>query len=113
MFKPLLHKARATAQIGDDSVPPQKIPPSQGPEQDLFSAPVVKQDFIPVPNLFLNVVQNQWPHPGVLPTPSYNDKRFYNMGPSLSQALQLPSVDEPVAALSLASPYLTGDIAEV
>lgn len=55
---------------------------------------------IPSAKLFLGVVQNQWVSPGTGPLPSTLDKRLYNVGPELSKALEVPSIDLPVVSLS-------------
>lgn len=98
------------AHLGEETLSPQTSLAPQDHDPGLFAEPKIEQEFIPAPKLFQ--VQNQWVHPGSFPTPCGNDKRFYNMGSNLAQALQLPTVDGPVAALSSPSPYLSGDIAE-
>lgn len=82
------------------------------PGTGLFSEPVAEQEDIPTPKLFWDVVQKQQTHPESSPTPSGNDQHFYNMDYDFSEALQLPMVDGPVAALASPSATLSGDIAE-
>lgn len=54
---------------------------------------------ISLPRLFIDVVQNQWVSPGTGPLPNTLDKQLY-VGPELSKALEVPSIDLPVIGLS-------------
>lgn len=71
--------------------------------ESLSLEPATEAEVIPSPKLFLNVVQRQWASPGAEPNTSNMDKGFYNMGPDLTKALQVPVVDAPVAALATPS----------
>lgn len=99
LFKSLLHKARATAQLGVGTTPPETFLGPLDPDTGFFSSPVAKQKEIPTPKLFRDMVLKQWTHPGSLLTPNGNDKCFYTMASEFSETLQLPIVDGPVAAL--------------
>ncbi|KAG8135644.1 hypothetical protein E2320_008647, partial [Naja naja] len=60
--------------------------------------PTVQAEVLPSPKLFLDLVHDQYNAPGSGPSSMSNDRRFYNVGPSLAKALQVPSVDAPVIA---------------
>ncbi|XP_070807548.1 uncharacterized protein [Pituophis catenifer annectens] len=99
LFKTLLHRAKATAQIGGD---PSASDPASGlsdPNSLVFSERTTDNEEIPTPKLFRDAVYRQWAQPGAYPGPSVNDKRFYNVAPNLAAALEMPTIDEPVAAL--------------
>lgn len=49
LFKSLLHKARATAQLGAGTTPPETSLGPLDPDTGLFSVPVAKQKEIPTP----------------------------------------------------------------
>ncbi|XP_034262888.1 uncharacterized protein LOC117658879 [Pantherophis guttatus] len=100
LFKTLLHRAKATARIGGD---PSVSDPASGlsdPNSLVFSEPTTDNEEIPSPKLFLDAVQRQWAQPGAYPGPNVTDKRFYNVAPTLAAALEIPTIDEPVAALA-------------
>lgn len=67
---------------------------------------------MPAPPLFLEVVKNQWAHPGSLPKPCSNDCQFYNTDKEFSDALQVPTVDALVAALATSSALVLGDVVD-
>lgn len=70
----------------------------------IFSEPTVEAEVIPSPQLFLDVIQRQWGNPGTGPHPTGTERRLYNVAPEMSELLQLPLVDGPVAALTSATP---------
>ncbi|XP_013931194.1 PREDICTED: uncharacterized protein LOC106556739 [Thamnophis sirtalis] len=79
----------------------------QGTEADrvdttdpLFIQPKVEKEMIPSPRLFIDVVQNEWASPGTCPLPNTLDKRLYNVGPELTKALEVLSIDLPIIGLS-------------
>lgn len=61
LFKPLLHRARSTTKLGVQTAPPEV---SLDPADGLFQEPNLMQEEIPVPRLFIDVIQKQWDHPG-------------------------------------------------
>lgn len=104
LFRSLLHKALAVTGLGNStsaSTDPQPAGPSQA--TSLFIEPAVEPDLIPAPKLFTDVVQRQWNLPGSGPVPNGLDKRLYQLAPALSNLLQIPPVDGPVAALASSS----------
>ncbi|XP_060541090.1 uncharacterized protein LOC132709972 [Pantherophis guttatus] len=111
LFKTLLHRAKATAQIGGD---PSASDPASGlsdPNSLVFSERTTDNEEIPTPKLFRDAVYRQWAQPGAYPGPSVNDKRFYNVAPNLAAALEMPTIDEPVAALVSVN-IITNDLDE-
>ncbi|XP_013918912.1 PREDICTED: uncharacterized protein LOC106546547 [Thamnophis sirtalis] len=109
----LLRKAKATADLDPPRATSQIPTPSTSrgkKKQAPFHRPQVEKEEIPTPDLFLEVLKSQWTKLGSFPTPGTNDHRFYNLNASFNQALQVPSVDAPVAALASASSIVTGDI---
>ncbi|XP_070807546.1 uncharacterized protein [Pituophis catenifer annectens] len=101
LFKTLLHRAKATARIEDSSA----SDPASGlsdPNSLVFSEPTTDNEEIPSPKLFLDVIQQQWDQPGRYPGQSMTDKQFYNVAPNLTAALEMPTIDKPVAALACA-----------
>ncbi|XP_060541070.1 uncharacterized protein LOC117659200 [Pantherophis guttatus] len=101
LFKTLLHRAKATARIEDSSA----SDPASGlsdPNSLVFSEPTIDNEEIPSPKLFLDVIQQQWDQPGRYPGQSMTDKQFYNVAPNLTAALEMPTIDKPVAALACA-----------
>lgn len=72
----------------------------------------MEQEEISTPKLFLDVIQKQWVHPGSYPTPSGNDKRFCSVGSDFAEALQLLTVDGPMATFTSSSSNLSGDIVD-
>lgn len=69
------------------------------------------QDLVPVPELFVNVVQPQWAQPGSLTNPSRADKNLYYFESNLEDILKLPQVDAPVISLTSNS-VLLADLLE-
>lgn len=69
-------------------------------------------DIVPMPPLFLNMVQRQWTMPGSAPLPSSVDRWFFNVAPELASFLQVPSVDVPIAAL-LPNSLIPGEPEEI
>ncbi|XP_013910088.1 PREDICTED: uncharacterized protein LOC106539742 [Thamnophis sirtalis] len=106
MFKTLLHKARRTTKIGTGD---PDVPKPRDPNLAMFYNTATNKEEVPAPPLFLEVVKNQWGRPSTLPNPGSNDCHFYNMEQAFSQALQLSTVDTPVAALAMASTVVSGD----
>lgn len=56
-----------------------------------------------MPQLFSELVQQPWELPGSLAAPNSLDKKLYCSVPNLQELLQLPSVDAPVAHLTLSN----------
>ncbi|XP_032079989.1 histone-lysine N-methyltransferase 2D-like [Thamnophis elegans] len=86
-------------------IPSPKAP--QGMEVDkadttdpFFIQPKVEKEVIPSPRIFIDMVQNQWASPGTGPLPNTLDKCLYNVGPELTKALEVPSIDLPIIGLS-------------
>ncbi|XP_015679209.1 uncharacterized protein LOC107294491 [Protobothrops mucrosquamatus] len=113
LFKSLLHKARSTAQLGPEGIPEAEPSTSQGPTSKICSEPTFTQQYIPCPPLFLNEVQRQWGTPAHFPPPGGTDKQLFNVAPALSEVLEVPTVDEPLATTFVPNFIVTGDIAEV
>lgn len=109
LFKSLLYKAKVTTGLQESEPAQESSTPRPGSSHGLFSEPVVEQVFIPVLMLFTNIIQKQWASLASLPTPSGVDQRNYNLAPAITQLLQVPPVDNPVAALTSPLPYLSGD----
>lgn len=85
----------------------QEASPGSGDLVDpLFSEPAVEKEVVPTSRLFLDVVQRQWTSPGLGPFPNSQDKHLY-IGPDLAKALEVPTVDTSVAAMSTSS-VMTG-----
>ncbi|XP_026558730.1 cleavage stimulation factor subunit 2 isoform X9 [Pseudonaja textilis] len=108
VFKTLLQKAKITANLGADSAA------ASGSALGLAGTSggsAIESDEIPSTKLFLDVVQREWTLPGVGPITTCHEKKFYNVDQELSQALQPPAVDAPVAAL-MASTVLPADPAD-
>lgn len=110
LFKSLLHKASTSAKIGPDQEA-QSGPSTSQDTSLLFSEPIVTQKHIPCHPLFLNTIQKQWGTPGTLPTLGRTDKRLFNVAPALSEALEVPVVDEPLTP-PFSSFMVSGDMAE-
>ncbi|XP_070605557.1 uncharacterized protein [Erythrolamprus reginae] len=100
LFKTLLYKAKATAGIGADPAASDTSLGLSDPSSLVFSEFVTKQDEIPMPKLFLDVVQQEWALLGPQPTLSEMDRRLYNVDPNLTAALEIPKVDSPMVALA-------------
>lgn len=109
LFKSLF-KARTTANTGSKGTP---VEPSLGLDSTecLFSEPVLEQEVIPSPKLFLDVIQRLWSQPAEVTPPSNNDKRLFGPGPDLEGLLQMPTMDPPVAALT-SPPIVPSDASE-
>lgn len=103
LFKSLLHKAKVTTNIGVSGPSPAQAQGAAGLHDVLFKSSTLDKDFIPCPQLFVEVVQTPWSQPGSLTTPSGHDEKFYCLAPELEDLLALPSVDAPVASLSSSS----------
>lgn len=91
LFKSILHKDRASIQLGS---PPQETPvpsTSQDPREGLFKENAPAE--VLVPKLFMNVVQCQWVQPSLLANPSGGYKNLYSVENNLDEILKLPSVD--------------------
>ncbi|XP_034278399.1 uncharacterized protein LOC117668538 [Pantherophis guttatus] len=99
LFKSLLHKAIATAQLSSPSPLPVSDSAPKGTLNPLFAEPARTVDTISTPPLFLDVIKKQWSSPGSAPTPTAADRRNFSIAPDLDSLLQVPSVDAPVAAL--------------
>lgn len=89
---------------GDPSEP-------RDPQICLFTEPVTKQEVIPSPKFFLDVVHRQWNQPGAIPVPSGMDRRMYTGEQELEDLLRVPSVYAPLANLALAA-LIASDTAE-
>lgn len=74
------------------------------PTDLLFSEPTAEAEVIPLPKLFVDVVQRQWTAPLAGPNPTSVDRRFYSVDLDLAWVLQTPTVDAPVAVLQPLSP---------
>lgn len=101
-IKTILNKAKNTTHLGVSATDQTTVEPKDHSE-GLFDEPVVPQEIIPVPKLFLNVVQCQWAQPGTLAMPSNNDKKLYTVDSALEDLLKLPQVDPSVQALTSSS----------
>lgn len=88
LFKPLLHKARATTKLGGGATA-LATAMFQDPGQAMFSDRSADKEEVPAPPLFLEVVKHQWAWPGAFPNLGGNDRRFYNMDQGFSQAFQV------------------------
>ncbi|XP_070806291.1 uncharacterized protein [Pituophis catenifer annectens] len=97
LFKSLLFKAKASAQLGTD---PATKESALDPSKLLFSELTAEIEEIPSPKLFQDVVQRQWVQLGASPSPSLVDKTFYNMAQDFMETLDPPTVDDPVVALA-------------
>lgn len=108
LFRSLLHKAQVVTGLGvSSSASSSSAAPTtaQGDSaSSLFQEPSVQKEVIPAPKLFSDVVLRQWAVPSSGPVPNTLDKRFFNVAPEFSHLLQVPSVDQPVLALSSPSP---------
>lgn len=78
----------------------------------IFAKISMDKEEVPAPPFFLEVVKSQWTHPGTFPNPGVNDRRFYNLDQTFSQALQVHSIDIPVVALSSSATVVSGDVAD-
>lgn len=77
----------------------------------LFTEPVKKQEVIPSPNFFLDVIHKLWNQPGAIPAPSGMDRKMYTGEQELEDLLRVPSVDAPLANLASAA-LIPSDMAE-
>lgn len=59
LLRPLLAKARATADLGQAPAPSDKDLPSEDQEDFLFSEQPVTTDTIPVPDMFIDTIRKQ------------------------------------------------------
>lgn len=109
-FKSLLHKAKVTTNIvvSDDQSIQQG---ASHPHDELFTVPKTEQEFIPCPQLFMEVVQRPWVQPSSLLAPNGHDKKLYCSAPNFQGLLHLPSVDAPVASLT-SSTVLSNEVAD-
>lgn len=78
--KSILHKAKSITQLGTSSHAglggSEAATPN--PRDSMFKAQAPPQDLVPVPDLFMDVVQCQWIQPGSLAAPSRGDKKLYS-----------------------------------
>lgn len=103
IFKSLLHKAKFTTKFGVTGSSLDKPAQSSKPHEALFQVTKPDPDVIPCPPLFKEVVQNAYGQPGSLTAPSGLDKKLNASASELDEILSLPTVDAPVASLSLSS----------
>lgn len=68
LFKAILHKVKASTQEGTPSQGTAVPSGTQDPKEGLFKENAPAQDLVPMPELFVNVVQRQWAQPGHYPT---------------------------------------------
>lgn len=103
LFKPLLFMAKNTARLG--AIPATSDPALElaNPADSLFPEPTTETEVVPAPKLFIDVVQRQWASPGSGPSPSTNDRKYYNMAPELVNTLQVLVINGPVVALASSS----------
>lgn len=100
IFKSLLHKAKTSTKLGITQIPSESAQGSADPANPLFAEPSIESEEVLTPRLFLDIVQRQWTSPGSGPNPSGLDKRLYNTGTEITRALQVPTIDAPVVALT-------------
>ncbi|XP_032068578.1 uncharacterized protein LOC116505453 [Thamnophis elegans] len=101
LFKSILHKAKNTTQVGTKPKTMQGTSDSApvNPNASMFNVQAPQQELVPVPDLFMDVIQSQWAQPGSQAAPS-GRTRNYSVDPTLENILVLPSVDPPIAALT-------------
>lgn len=88
---------------------PPKAPQAQ--KSGLFSETPPEREVVPLPQLFVDVVQCQWAQPASTPAPRGCNKRLYSIGAELENLLQLSKIDPPVAAL-MSSALILSDLME-
>lgn len=99
LFHSLLHKAKTMANMGaligqqEGSLDP--LDPTA-----LFTKPVTEQEVIPLPRLFINVIQCQWSQLGFIATPSRMDRKMYTVEQEFKELLKLPTMDALMANLA-------------
>lgn len=76
LFKAILHKARASTELGSSNQGEAAASGSQDPKEGLFKENAPAQDLVPVSDLFVNVVQRPWAQPCSLTNPSEADKNI-------------------------------------
>lgn len=99
LLKSLLRKAKAITNLESDPVLDSTPNPGDSGHL-LFLEPIVEAEVIPSPKLFLDIVQRQWSNPGAGLPLSRSERKLYNVAADLSEALQIHTVDKPVAALT-------------
>lgn len=100
LFKPLLHKAISITSMESETVT-ESDPNPGGSGHLLFTEPAVEAEVVPSSKLFLDIVKQQWHNPGAGIPPSKTEPKLYNIDPDLADILQIPTVDKPVATLTL------------
>lgn len=111
LFKSLLHKTKMATNMGQGLDQPSTSQSQPDPNGNLFLVSKPDYDFVPCPDLFSQVIQRPWEHPGSLPGPNSFDRKLYCSAPELDALLQVPSVDEPVASLTSSS-VLVSEVGE-
>lgn len=108
LFKPqlfcsLLHEAKSTTGLGISRPSAPNLREGVSSSVPLFEDPTIEMEENPGPKLLRDVLQRQWSSPASGPSPNSVDRRLYNLAPELATLLQVPSVDQPVVALSTPS----------